>query len=609
MSSLNSNDVQGQQPDVPAATNPAETMKQAVEPASEKTEAGASAANTEQPVEKAVPDTMEQSGVGPQKEEVFPEIEAERKKEPESKEPAKKEESPSSDYPVPASMKSTEEFEWNEDDAAVENYVNLGEKLAAGSDLYRNTAYAGGLLLASKSANVPPRVILDGRSLAAVIVDRIRVKVKKGGNLKGSRIPSSDLGTMLASEIFLQKFKPIDEVTRVPLYLPNFKLTKPGYNDGGRGNRIYYAGEEPRVDREPRAILQFLDVMDFASPADRTNAVGAALTVMLHNHFPGAKPLIAVTATKSQAGKDTIILFAACSNRLTAVSYQSTDWALERSFVGTTNHSPDTVVLSVENARLGSKQRYIASGFLERFITDPEPTLFSTGTGGPVRRKNNLVVAISTNFGMLSTDLLNRSLPIHLDPVGNVADRESPIGNPKLQFLPANRAQIEAELRGMVQRWIEAGQPPNEDVHHSFDQWAKVIGGILRENGFEGFLANYETRRTSHDPLRFGLGVLGAYHPDEWRSPWDWAEDAVELGVVKTVIPEGDQGTEKGRERGIGMVLTAHREETFHAETETEVLSLQLHKAHRRFEKGNEGSTRYMFKVLSRKPLPLDEEV
>ena len=515
---------------------------------------------------------------------------------------------PPPDYPAPASLADKQEFVWNEDHAGVENYVALGSRLATSGDLYRNTAYAGGLLLASESTNVPLRAILDGRSLAAVIVDRIRVKVVNGEKSKGTRIPSSDLGTMLAAEVFLQKFKAIDEVTRVPLYLPDFTLTKPGYNDGGRGNRIYYAGKEPRVEREPKAILQFLDVMDFASPADRTNAVGAALTVMLHNHFSGARPLIAVTATKSQAGKDTIILFAAGSNRLTSVSYQATDWAFERAIVGTTNHSPDTVVLNVENARLGSKQKYIASGFLERFLTDPEPTMFSTGTGGPVRRKNNLVVAISTNFGMLSTDLLNRSLPIHLDPVGNVADRESPIGNPKLEFLPAHRFQIEAELRGMVQRWLEADKPSNKDVHHSFDEWAKVIGGILLVNGFQDFLANYEIRRTSHDPLRFGLGVIGAKNPDQWRRPSEWANDAVELGVMKSVIPEADQGSEKGRERGMGEVLSTHRNETFHAETESETLTLRLKKARRRFDAGEEPSTRYCFEVLEREPLPEDPE-
>ena len=544
--------------------------------------------------------------------------EVEVKKDPaamDQKAVVKHEPSPESDYPIPISLESQEEFTWNEDAAAVDNYVNLGKKLAAGDDLYRNTAYAGGLLLASKSKNVPPRPILDGRTLAAAIVDRVRIRVVKDEKAKGRRVPSSDLGTMLVSEVFLQKFRAIDEVTRIPLYMPGFKLTEPGYNDGGRGNRIYYAGENPLVEMEPREITRFLDVMAFASPADRTNAVGAALTVMLHNQFAGAKPLLAVTATKSQAGKDTIILFAAGSNRLTSVTYQATDWAFERAIVGTMNHSSDTVVLNVENARMGSKQKSIASGFLERFLTDPEPTLFSTGTGGPVRRKNNMVVAISTNYGMLSTDLLNRSLPIHLDPVGNVADRKSPIGNPKLEFLPAHRARIEAELRGMVQRWTDAGMPLNKDVHHSFDQWAALIGGILAENGFEGFLSNYEIRKTAQDPLRFGLGEIGAYDaslPDsargQWRTAEEWADYAVDLGVMKSVISEADQGTEKGRERGMGVVLSAHREETFYAETDTEQLSLRLHKARRRFNEGEEPRTKYRFEVLERKPLPLDKE-
>ena len=33
--------------------------------------------------------------------------------------------------------------------------------------------------------------------------------------------------------------------------------------------------------------------------------------------------------------------------------------------------------------------------------------------------RNDLVVAISTNFGTVSEDLLNRALPVHLNPVGN----------------------------------------------------------------------------------------------------------------------------------------------------------------------------------------------
>ena len=86
--------------------------------------------------------------------------------------------------------------------------------------LYGDRPYAGGLLRASPARHVPPRPIQEGRALASCIVDRVRVKVIKDGKNKGTRVPAADLGTMLTSEAFLQQFPPVDEVTRVPLYLP-----------------------------------------------------------------------------------------------------------------------------------------------------------------------------------------------------------------------------------------------------------------------------------------------------------------------------------------------------------------------------------------------------
>ena len=60
---------------------------------------------------------------------------------------------------------------------------------------------------------------------------------------------------------------------------------------------------------------------------------------------------------------------------------------------------------------------------------------------------------------MVSEDIMNRALPINLEPVGDVATRTSAIGNPKHEFLPEKRSQIDAELRGMVERWKTAGMP------------------------------------------------------------------------------------------------------------------------------------------------------
>jgi len=114
-----------------------------------------------------------------------------------------------------------------------------------------------------------------------MIADRFNVLVFKNGKHKGHQISSTHLNTMLCSEVFLQNFRALDRVITVPMYMPDFSLVAPGYNDGGPGHRYYFAGGPPEISGCLDTIAQFLDVMDFSSTADRTNVVGGALTVAL----------------------------------------------------------------------------------------------------------------------------------------------------------------------------------------------------------------------------------------------------------------------------------------------------------------------------------------
>jgi hypothetical protein len=511
------------------------------------------------------------------------------------------------DFPPPPALLTEDELVLDEDRPACETYQALGQALAATGDIYRTSAHAGGLILASPTPGIDPRPIRTGKELAAVVVDRLRVRVLKGGKSKGSVPPRQHLDLAVASEAFLQAFCPVDEATRSPRYLPTFDLARPGYNDGGPGQRVLYLGKEPHAKGSGDALKRFLDVMEFATPADRTNTVAAALTVLLRNHWPGAKPLIGVTATKSHAGKDTVILFAAGAARQVSISYQATDWALERSFVGALKHGPDTGVVVVENARLARGDGQIKSVFLERVLTDPEPLLFSTGTGPAVRRRNDFVIALSTNEGTVSQDLMNRMLPVHLAPRGNVVDRQSPIGNPKLEYLPAHREEIQAELRGMVERWKQAGRPPDLRVRHPMTHWAQTVGGILLANDFPDFLANYGLLRTAGDPVRRALGELGAERPDKWLRPAEWARLAGGLGLIDALVPAGERGTDAGRERNVGARLKAHDQETFEVVNDDGTLRLRLCYRRRRFD-GGEAQTRYCFQVLERTPARAEDD-
>ena len=498
-------------------------------------------------------------------------------------------------------------FFWDDDAPPVENYKRLGEQLAQFGDLYRNPQHGAGLLLASPCAEIPPKPIIRGAQLAPVIADRLRICVIKKGKPAGSMPSSSHLSTMLAAETFLQQFLPLDAVVTVPMYLPGFVLTKPGYNDGGPRQRIFYVGPAPACEPSMDAVTRFLDVMAFAGDADRTNAVGAGLTVMLRNQWPGAKPLLAVTSTKSHGGKDTIIDFAAGRTPHASVSYERQDWALQKNFASLVCHNREIGLVNIENARLNGKDDRLESAFLERFLTDPEPVIFSTGTGDPNRRKNDLVVATSTNFGKISEDLMNRALPIHLAPIGDVANRECAIGNPRLEYLPANRERIEAELRGMIERWKAAGQPLDDTAKHPFKDWARTVGGILQVAGFNNFLANYSYRKTEDDPLRQALGLLGASRPDVWLRTTQWVLLAVELGLVKRLIPESDRDSRESRQRGLGVIFSAHRDETFQVETEDQIVTTRLKRARRRFD-GGEPSTRYKFEVLKKETIPTDDK-
>ena len=373
-------------------------------------------------------------------------------------------------------------YDWEDGDPAAKNFTKLRGLLAGCGDLFRRPGYANGLLLVLP--NGQQVAIKSAADLAPVIVDRVALTVFLDGKPKGSKLPAIQLNAMLKSESFLGQFPTVDRITTVPVYQPDFSLTEPGFNDGGPGHRVLYLGPTPLIYDSLDRINAFLNVMDCEEEADRTNALAAAITVALRNHWLGGKPIFVVTASKSHAGKHTVILFASGLTRQCSISYQSTNWALERALVGVLNHDPDLGVVVIENARLDKRDRHIASAIIERFATDPEPFLFSTGTGPATRRRNDIVLAISTNYGTVSEDILNRGLPSHLNPVGNVSDRTSPIGNPKLEFLPQYKEEIAAEIRGMIERWKEAGRPFDTSVRHPFSEWAATVGGILKVNGF-----------------------------------------------------------------------------------------------------------------------------
>jgi hypothetical protein len=247
----------------------------------------------------------------------------------------------------------------------------------------------------------------------------------------------------------------------------------------------------------------------------------------------------------------------------------------------------------VGNVRVERGQ--IHSAFLERFLTDEKPVLHATGTGPDIRRPNHWVVAMTTNTGVVCSDLMNRALPIHLTPKGDVGSRVSGIGNPKAEYLPANRVRIAAELRGMVARWDEAGRPLGGTRGHTRTEWAKTIGGILTVNGYEDFLGNLATRRTADDPVRSALALLASKLPaaDQWMTPAYLLGAVTEFGLTNRLIPKDDRESPASRQRALVKRLNAHADETFEAEDEEGRFRLE-----RRRTEGDDGRSANVYRFV-----------
>ena len=312
-------------------------------------------------------------------------------------------------------------YVWQMEDGLDKNFRQLGQLLASlNLQLYRNPD--GGLLLIDTNQARP---ITSARELAPLLIDNVRIAVTKNGKYTSEKPADGVLNNMLSSRSFLGNFRIVNDVVTTPIVLPDSTPSQPGFN---RQSNILYLGPAVSLSNGVDKITKFLDVMEWQGNADRTNAVAALLTVPFRHHFPGGKPFVLVTATKSHGGKGTLIEFIRGKTAKAEISYEDKDWPMQRNLHEQLLQKPEIGVINFDNVRTDSSGRgkIIRTGFVESFLTNSEIVLSSaTSRSKPLRTANKFVVLLNTNEGSLSIDLLNRSLPIRLNPTGDLSDRIS----------------------------------------------------------------------------------------------------------------------------------------------------------------------------------------
>ncbi len=226
-----------------------------------------------------------------------------------------------------------------------------------------------------------------------------------------------------------------------------------------------------------------------------------------------------MSASKSHAGKGTVTDFVRGKATKAEIQIEDKDWHMQRNLYEQLMHKPEIGVISLDNVRTDSSGRakLIRTGFLESFITNSEIVLTSATSRKPIRTANKFVVLLNTNEGSLSIDLLNRSLPIRLDPSGDLSDRivraKSLLGGDvKHEWLPAHQEPDRSRDLGHDRPLGKRKGSPW--ITRFIIQWVRGLqpsAVFFQVSGFKDFLANYSATRSAADPIREAIGILAFY--------------------------------------------------------------------------------------------------
>lgn len=132
---------------------------------------------------------------------------------------------------------------------------------------------------------------------------------------------------------------------------------------------------------------------------------------------------------------------------------------------------------------------------LEAFATSSVHSGRRMGGNRTFEVKKQMMILFTANMIETSADLMGRMLFVDLfNSEANPQDRviEKPIGDEYLER-PEVRREILSALWSLVVAWDEAGRPSGTGRLVGFEEWSRVIGGIVEHAGFGSPLRRLES--------------------------------------------------------------------------------------------------------------------
>lgn len=315
--------------------------------------------------------------------------------------------------------------------------------------------------------------------------------------------PRTIVSSILGHGALPRYFPPLLSVTRTPVVRPDGSLFVTGGYDGVT-ELYFWSGDVVDLSGIPLAPTDaeiaaaretlrndLLGEFPFATETDATNSVGLMLTPLVRPLIHGSVPGAALDAPQPRTGKTKIAnlssLVAAGHNAaITSAPKDDVEWKkCISSFVsaGASTVVFDNVVGPVDSASLASVIT-CPGEWVDRVFGKNDRTMSL-----PVR----LNIVLTGNNLRLAGDLPHRFYKIRLNAKTARPDLRTFKHEDLEAWAQQERARLLRALLVLVRAWFARGKPePVLPRWGGFEQWTRVVGGVLHVGGFEDFLANRE---------------------------------------------------------------------------------------------------------------------
>ncbi|MBU8913305.1 MAG: hypothetical protein KOO61_04725 [Spirochaetales bacterium] len=316
------------------------------------------------------------------------------------------------------------------------------------------------------------------------------------------------------------------------------------------------------VDDARSLILDDLLVdFPFTADSDRAHAFAAILLPFARRMFTGPTPIHLIEASTPGAGKSLLaeqistIAMGASHGCTTLTSNEE-----ESRKKLTALFSQGAPVVFIDNLQGGLWSAQVAAAITAEVWEDR-----ILGKSQMVTFANRALWLVSGNNPKLSMEIARRCIRIRIDPKEEKPwQRKGFKHDPIREWVQDNRHEIVQAVLTLIQHWIVSRSPYSTQTLGSFENWARMIGGIVSHSGLPDFLADTDEFYEAADPEAGEMNVFIHVWWERFNETPKAPSVLLDIAQTEGLIPFAYVGnTEQARLAKFGKTLSTIRDRKF----------------------------------------------